>query len=304
MVKTQNYLMTFRTIPQDNPATTDERPLRIVIQGYEGAFHEIAARFYYEGRAVEIVPAHTFDDLIEMVEGGEQADVALMAIENTIAGTLMYNYNLLNQSHLQITGETYLRIKQNLMVLPNTTIADLKEVHSHPIALAQCRKFFQNHPHIKLVSKVDTALSAKELRDNQTPHIGAVASTLAANMYELDILAESIETNKMNYTRFLVLERKIDAEIGEKINKISLHFTVKHEPGSLHKILAVLSAYNVNLTKIQSAPIVGKQWEYRFFVDFMVENRRFAEQAINAIRPLTPELKIMGMYQQGAHFEY
>lgn len=296
--------MTFRTIPQVNPATTDERPLRIVIQGYEGAFHEIAARFYYEGRAVEIIPAHTFDDLIEMVEAGEKADVALMAIENTIAGTLMYNYNLLNASQLQITGETFLRIKLNLMALPDTKIEDLTEVQSHPIALAQCRKFFQNYPKIKLVSKVDTALSAKELQKNDTPHIGAVASTLAANMYGLDILADGIETNKVNYTRFLVLERKIDSEISEKINKISLHFTVRHEPGSLHKVLAVLSAYDVNLTKIQSAPIVGKQWEYRFFVDFVVENRRLAEQAINAIRPLTPELKIMGMYQQGEHFEY
>lgn len=292
------------TSAADTPAPVATRPLRVAIQGYEGAFHEVAARHYYNPQSVQIVPAHTFDELIEKVETGEEADLALMAIENTIAGSLMYNYNLLNQSQLRITGEIFLRIKQNLMVLPGTSIEELTEVHSHPVALAQCRKFFQQYPHIKLVSKVDTALCAKEIYNQKTAHIGAVASTLAAEMYQLDIISESIETNKTNYTRFLVLERKLDSEINEQVNKISLHFTVKHQPGSLHKVLGVLSAYEVNLTKIQSAPIVGKQWQYRFFVDFVVENRRVAEQAISAIRPLTPELKIMGMYQQGAHFEY
>ncbi|MFK7931950.1 MAG: prephenate dehydratase, partial [Saprospiraceae bacterium] len=259
--------MTFNTLTQpDSMTATTERPLRIAIQGYQGAFHEIAARFYYDKRPIEIVPAHTFDDLIQMMEDGEVADVALMAIENTIAGSLMYNYNLLNQSELQITGETYLRIKQNLMVLPGVKIEDLKEVHSHPVALAQCRKFFANYPDIKLVSKVDTALCAKKVQKKQKRRTGAIASTLAAEMYDLEIIGESIETNKMNYTRFLVLERKLDANISEKANKISLHFTVKHEPGSLQKVLSVISAYDANMSKIQSAPIVGKQWQYRFFV--------------------------------------
>lgn len=293
-----------KTLTTTQTKNIGKKPLRIAIQGYKGAFHEIAARYYYQDRPVEIVPAHTFDDLVEKVELGEEADVALMAIENTIAGSLMYNYNLLNDSNLQITGETFLRIKQNLMVLPGVDIANLEEVHSHPIALAQCRKFFSQYPHIKLVSKVDTALSARDLQENQAKNIGAVASTLAAEMYGLEVIADSIETNKTNYTRFLVLERKKDAIEPKKVNKISLHFTTSHEVGSLYKILAVLAAYNVNLTKIQSAPILGEQWQYRFFVDFMVEGTVSAQQAIEAIRPLIGELKVMGTYKKGAHFEW
>lgn len=282
----------------------ENRPLRVCIQGYQGAFHEIAARYCFQDRDIEIVPAHTFSELVAVLETGEQADVALMAIENTLAGSIMNNYNLLNHSSVKIIGEVYLRIKQNLLVLPGRKIADLEEVRSHPMAIAQCRAFFRNHPHIRLIETEDTALSAKNIRDENLKNVGAIASTLAAKLYDLDVLAPGIETNKKNHTRFLVLQRGAEVEINEAADKVSLCFSVDHEVGSLYKVLAVLAAYNVNLTKIQSAPIVGKPWEYMFFVDFIAEGKVGFQQAIDAILPLTHNLNVMGIYRQGQHFEY
>lgn len=282
----------------------ENRPLRVCIQGYQGAFHELAARYCFQGRDIEIVPAHTFGELVAVLETGEQADVALMAIENTLAGSIMNNYNLLNHSSVKIIGEVYLRIKQNLLVLPGRKIADLEEVRSHPMAIAQCRAFFRNHPHIRLIETEDTALSAKNVRDDNLKNVGAIASTLAAKLYDLDVLAPGIETNKKNHTRFLVLQRGAEVEINEAADKVSLCFSVDHEVGSLYKVLAVLAAYNVNLTKIQSAPIIGKPWEYMFFVDFIAEGKVGFQQAIDAILPLTHNLNIMGIYRQGQHFEY
>ncbi len=278
-------------------------PKKIAIQGYAGAFHEIAAREYYKGDEIEIVPADTFGDLVTMIEKNE-TDSGLMAIENTLAGSIMYNYNLLNDSSLIIVGEIYLRIKQNLMVLKGQKLEDLKEVHSHPMAIAQCREFFKEFPHIRMVETIDTALSAKEVQEKQLKHVGAIASTLAADLYDLEIIGASIETNKENYTRFLVLERNITPEPSNNADKVSLCFSLEHEVGSLHKVLAVMAAYNINLTKIQSAPIIGKQWEYQFFVDFVTQGKVGWQHALEAIRPLTKTFKVLGNYHKGIHFEY
>ncbi len=282
----------------------DNDSLRIGIQGVAGAFHEIAARFFFHQDTLDIIPATTFDELVRNIEEGKSTDVGLMAIENTLAGSLMYNYKLMNESSLKITGEVYLRIRQNLMVLPGQTIEDLREVHSHPMAIAQSREFFLKYPEIRLVETEDTALSAKRIRKQYLKHVGAIASTLAGELYELDIIAPGIETNKKNYTRFLVLQQDATVKETENADKVSLCFTVDHEVGSLYKVLGVLAAYNVNLTKIQSAPIIGRQWEYMFFVDFVVEGKVGYELAIDAIRPLTHELNVMGVYQRGEHYEY
>lgn len=284
--------------------TQAAKPCRVIIQGYAGAFHEIAARKHFRDAQVEIVPALTFEQLVEELEAGENADVGLMAIENTLAGSLMSNYQLLNKSQLVVTGEVYLRIQQNLMVMPGQRIEDLTEVYSHPIAIAQCREYFRQYPHIHLIEAEDTALSARHLREFPRPGAGAIASTLAAEMYDLEVLAHGIETNKRNYTRFLVLERPQDARPVGESDKVSLSFAVDHEVGSLYKVLAVLAAYNVNLTKIQSAPIIGKPWEYQFFVDFVTEGKVGCEQAIEAIRPLAHDLKIFGIYPKGEHHEH
>lgn len=284
--------------------STANKPLRICIQGGAGAFHEIAARHFFEGQAVEIIPANTFEELVQKVEQQEDTDMGLMAIENTLAGSIMPNYGLLEQSDLWVSGEVYLRIKQNLMVFPGQNLEDLEEVHSHYMAIAQCREFFRAHPHIHLVECEDTALSAKRIRDNNHKHIGAIASTLAAELYELDVIASSIETNKKNHTRFWVLDKKEKVATTLAPEKVSLCFTVDHTVGSLYKVLAILAAYNVNLTKIQSTPIVGKPWEYFFFLDFLSTGKFTFDQAIEAIRPLTHNLKILGAYPQGKHFEY
>jgi len=280
------------------------KALKVAIQGYPGAFHEIASRLYFkEEENLDIVPAHTFDDLVHMVNNSE-TDTALMAIENSLEGSLLYNYRLLHQGNFSIVGEIYLRIKQNLMTLPGKKIEDLTEVRSHPMAIAQCREFFRQYPHIRLVETVDTALSAKQIEDENLQTVGAIASTLAADLYNLEIIAPSIETNKLNYTRFLVLRKNEGLEAVENINKISVSFAVSHDVGSLQKVLTIMAAYNMNLTKIQSTPIVGSQWEYRFFVDFMLGEHLDWRQSIDALKPLTADFKVLGAYKKGEHIEY
>lgn len=279
-----------------------ESPLRVTIQGYPGAFHEIAARFCFDQQPLELVPAHTFEDLVAELESGANADIGLMAIENTLAGSLMHNYKLLYKSSLHIVDEVYLRIKQNLMVLPGVKIEDLEEVHSHPVAIDQCREFFRQYPHIRLVQIEDTALAARNIREKGLTKVGAIASSLAAELYEMEVLAAGIETNKKNHTRFLVLQKT--AKTLEAADKVSLCFSVDHQVGSLYKLLAVLAAYNINLTKIQSAPIIGRPWEYMFFVDFISEGHIGMEQAIDAIRPLAHNLRVLGIYPKGQHYDY
>lgn len=272
--------------------------LRISIQGYQGAFHEIAARSFFTAEELDIVPAHTFEEVVEQVLLDNGCDVGLMAIENTLAGSLMPNYQLLYAHDVRITGEVYLRIKQNLLALPGSRIEDLREVYSHPIALAQCREFFKNYPNIRLIEAADTALSARHVLEQQDPTRGAVASTLAAELYQLEVLAPGIETNKLNHTRFLVLEKGNYS--GQNTgDKVSLSFSVAHEAGSLFRVLAILAAYKINLTKIQSTPIVGCPWQYRFFVDFVATGDISWQQALEGIEPITENLKVLGVYEQG-----
>lgn len=276
---------------------------RIAIQGYPGAFHEIAARHYCAPLDPVIVPADTFARLISLVEEGETCDFALMAIENTLAGSLIGNYKLLTGSRVTVVGEVFLRIRQNLMVLPGCSIADLQEVHSHPIAVAQCLEFFEDYPHIKLVDAVDTALSAKMVREKRTPHIGAIASEQAAKMYDLDIIAPSIETHKKNFTRFLVVYASEKAPKIAMADKVSLAVHVDHEVGSLHKVLAVIAAHRANLTKIQSVPIIGRDWEYEIFLDLVTEKPDTYLPLLEAIAPLTHEMKLLGAYPKGKHYD-
>ncbi len=294
-------------------AQTSKMGKRIAIQGVHGAFHEIAARHFHAENDLEIVPADTFDDVVSFTESGH-TEGGMMAIENTIAGSLLRNYNLLNNSELEIKGEIFLRIKQNLMALPGVSIEQLKEVHSHPIALQQCEDFFKKYSHIRLVEAKDTALVAKEIQEKKLKKIGAIGSMLAAEVYRMNVLAESIETYKKNFTRFLSIGRKftennVNTEgVSLKSNftnfdKISLVFTTNHTVGSLHKALDVLAINNCNLTKIQSAPIMDKPWEYLFFVDFTLGNYSNYTKAMSELSEVTGEIKILGEYQSGQYFE-
>jgi len=288
----------------EKEADQEAANLRVGIQGFPGAFHEIAARLCFEGRPIDIVPCLTFEELVEKLEAGEEMDAALMAIENSLAGSLMANYKLLDQSNLMAVGEVYLRVKQNLMVLPGVKIEDLTEVHSHPVAIEQCLDFFRQYPHIQLIRTEDTALSARNIREKGLKTVGAIASTLAADLYEMEMLAESIETNKKNYTRFLVLQRADQAITDPDADKVSISFGVSHTVGSLHKVLAILSAYNFNMSKIQSAPIIGQPWEYRLFIDYVAEGHVSVDQAYEALRPVTHNLKLLGAYKQGTLYDF
>ena len=270
---------------------------KVAIQGVKGCFHEQAARLFYE-QSESVVPdiceCSTFDGLYRSVEAGD-ADAAVMAIENTVSGGLLPNFELLRRYDRKIKGEVFLRIQQNLMALPGQTIEDIKEVRTHYMAINQTREFFKNYPWIRLVESEDTAKSAAEVAAEGLMGVGAVASTLAAELYGLEILAESIETYKQNFTRFLVLDDSIQVD-KSKVNKSSMCFTLSHTPGSLAHVLTILSFYGMNLTRIQSLPIPGQEWQYFFYVDIKFQDYLRYEQALAAVRPLMEDLNILGEY--------
>lgn len=279
--------------------------LSVAIQGGYGAFHEIAARKYYRGSDLRIIPCDTFIDLFESVEKGV-SDIAVVAIENSVAGSLIPNYALLSRSSLKITGEVYLRIVQNLIALPGQLLEDIREVHSHPMAILQCQDFLapMRQRGVRIVESIDTALSAKWISEKQQKGVAAIASDLAAEMYGMDIIAESIESNKRNFTRFLIAGPVKESEktAGSKenvVNKSSVCFTLPHQVGSLSQVLSVFAFYRINLSKIQSLPIVGKEWEYFFYLDLLFEDHSMYIKALSAIEPLTDQLQILGEYSSG-----
>ena len=270
---------------------------RISIQGVKGCFHEQAARLFYQSRnqqVPDIVECLTFDDLYLSMDRGE-SDAAIMAIENTVSGGLLPNFELLRKYDRKIKGEVFLRIQQNLMALPGQRIEDIREVRTHYMAINQTREFFKNCPWIRLVESEDTAKSAAEVAEQGLMGVGAVASTLAADLYGLDILAESIETYKQNFTRFLIFDDELSVN-KEEINKASMCFTLPHAPGSLAHVLTILSFYGMNMTRIQSLPIPGQEWQYFFYVDIKFDDYVRYEQALAAVRPLMEDLNILGEY--------
>ena len=274
---------------------------KVAIQGIAGCYHDIAARNYYEGEEIEIIPCNTFPDVISTIKK-DPSIVGLMAIENTIAGSLLQNHALIRESGLRVTGEYKLRISHSLVALPGTSIHDITEVNSHPIALMQCTEFLNTLPNAKVVEKEDTAMSARWIAENHIEGHAAICGKLAAEIYGMEVLAEGIETNKRNFTRFLsIADRWVADEIMRDVdkNKSSLVFAVPHTSGSLSKVLAVLSFYDMNLTKIQSLPIIGREWEYLFYVDLTFTDYARYQKALDAIQPLTKDLKILGEYAEG-----
>ena len=271
---------------------------KVAIQGYSGCFHEEAARTFYSTigtEGLQIVECDTFGGLYEAVGRGD-ADAAVMAIENTVSGGLIPNFELLRRNPQKIKGEVFLRIEQNLMALPGQSIADLKEVRTHYMAINQTREFFKSWPQIRLVESEDTAKSAAQVAREGLKGIGAVASKLAAELYGLEILAPGIETYKQNFTRFLIMDDSLSVP-EDQIDKASLCFTLPHTPGSLAHILTILSFYEMNLTRIQSLPIPGREWQYFFYVDIKFSTYARYQQAIAAVRPLIDEFQVLGEYK-------
>ena len=270
---------------------------RIAIQGIKGCFHEQATYRFYESKGFsrpEVVECSSFEDLYKTMDDGK-ADAAIMAIENTVSGGLLPNFELLRKYDRKIKGEVFLRIQQNLMAMPGQTIQDLKEVRTHYMAINQTREFFKDYPWIRLVESEDTAKSAADVAAEGIMGVGAVASVLAADLYGLEILAESIETYKQNFTRFLILDDELDVD-RKKINKASMCFTLPHTPGSLAHVLTIMSFYGMNMTRIQSLPIPGQEWQYFFYVDIKFDDYVRYEQALAAVRPLMEDMNILGEY--------
>lgn len=270
--------------------------MRVSIQGVKGAFHEEAAQLYFDTE-VTILPNLTFEALVDSVQN-EGAEYGIMAIENTISGTIHNNLNIIRNSKLQIVGEVYLRIEQNLAVLPGTSLNDLQQVQSHYMAINQCRNYFRNHPQIKLIDAEDTALSMQVIAEKKLPNVGAIGSKIAAKYYGLQMLAESIETNKKNYTRFLILEKSNTTKKAE-FNKASIALLLPDIKGGLAKILNIIDSYDINLSKIESVPVIGEPWHYLFYLDMLFDKTENYYQMLEVIRPLLDELHILGEYQSG-----
>lgn len=270
---------------------------KISIQGFEGSFHQVAARQFF-GNNVEIICCSTFREVVKIAADKNESDGGIMAIENSLAGSILPNYNLLQKSHLKIIGEVYLKINQNLLINPGVTLEDIREVHSHPMALLQCMDYLEKY-NWKLIETEDTALSAKHIHQHRSKHIAAIASKLAAELYNLNVIAPNIHTLKNNYTRFLVLERPENAKDVEGADKASVNFQTDHSKGSLAKVLTKIAERDINLSKLQSFPIPGSDWKYSFHADLEFQNIDQFNKVINDIQPITEALRIYGVYKKG-----
>ncbi len=278
---------------------------RVAIQGVVGSFHDIAAHHYFEGEQLQLICCSTFEEVYEHIHR-DPTVIGMAAIENTIAGSLLHNYELLRDSGTTVVGELKLHISHCICCLPDDDWDTISEIHSHPVALMQCRCFLEKHPTIKAVEDEDTAGSAMDIAENNRRGCAAICSSAAAKIYGLKVLEDHIEDNKHNFTRFLVTCKPQKADFLrslDKTNKSSLVFSLPHEEGSLSQVLSILSFYKINMTKIQSLPIIGHEWEYLFYVDVTYDNLTRYRQSIDAITPLTRELKILGEYQDGRQID-
>ena len=269
--------------------------MNISIQGIKGSYHHQVATDLY-GYDVELTECQTFGDIPIQLKK-QQSDFGIMAIENSIAGAIIPNYNLIDYYNLNIIGEYYLPIQHQLMALNGQTLNDIKEVWSHPMALEQCRHFFRQHAHIKLIEEKDTAEVAKKIHEEQIKNVAAVASKLAAKLYGLNIIKNDIQTHKENYTRFFIVENSTIDQSQKNYNKASIKFSLPHQSGSLAHVLNCFHKNNLNLTKIQSLPIIDKPWEYAFFTDIIFDNSSDFEQAMEQMHDDLHDLKILGLYK-------
>lgn len=270
-----------------------ERP--VAIQGYEGSFHQVAARIFF-GKNVDILPCATFIDLIKEASNKKNTRGGVMAIENSIAGSIMPNYNLLQKSTLFVAGEVYLQINQNLLVNPGVQLEDIKEVHSHPMALQQCLGYLTKFPW-KLIETEDTALSAKHIHQRKSKHIAAIASDLAAELFDLHMIAPKIHDVKDNYTRFLILQQS--EEVVAEANKASINFHTDHAQGSLAKVLTVIAKDGINLSKLQSFPIAGSRFNYGFHADLEFDHVDQFKAVMGKMKSLTKFIRVLGVYKKG-----
>lgn len=283
---------------------TEQKRISVAIQGVRGSFHEMAAIEFFNGREINTLPCDTFDDLFMALSDGK-ANYGVVAFENSVAGSILPNYGLLRRSQLPVCGEIYLRIIQNLIALPGQYISDLHEIHSHPMAIQQCNIFLDKMRKrgIKVVETLDTALSARLISEGQQRGIGAIASSSAASIYNLSIIEKEIEADRQNFTRFLIIcgdrSEKVVSSEENGTDKAMVCFSLPHKVGSLSQVLSVLAFYQISLTKIQSLPIVGRPWDYQFHIDLVFSDYQRYRMSLDAIRPLTEGLEVIGEFSQG-----
>jgi len=272
---------------------------KIIIQGYPGAFHEEAANNYFNGEKLDIVPAMTFEILAKELVENKDINLGIMAIENSIAGSLLQNYRLLRENRFLITGEIYLRIRHNLMALPGQTIEDIQEVVSHPMALNQSMEFLKSLGNVRLIETEDTALSAKNIAEKERKNVAAVASVAAAKLYGLNILARGIETSDVNYTRFFIIKKNgIVPKIRGDENKASIYVRVKDEKGSLLNVLNMIAQHDINMSKLQSYPVLGSMKEYYFHIDLEFDDVVQYKKLINELKKYTLITEELGVYKK------
>ena len=283
---------------------TNQEKISVAIQGVQGSFHDIAAHEYFNRTEITTVACDTFDDLFDLLLE-KQADYGMVAFENSVAGSILPNYELLRRSQLPVTGEIYLRIVQNLLAFPGQQLSDITEIRSHPMAIQQCNTFLEGmrKKGVRVVESVDTALSARLISERKLPGVAAIAGSRAADLYGLSILKKAIEADKENFTRFLVVSAGSVTDTadlrGDSCDKAIVCFSLPHRVGSLSQVLSILAYYQISLTKIQSLPILGKPWEYQFHIDLVYTDYKRYRLALDAIRPLTEGLEIVGEYRQG-----
>jgi len=275
--------------------------MRIAIQGIQGSFHHIVANEFF-GKDISLVECMSFTEIPVLLKNGE-VDSAVMAIENSIAGAILPNYALIDEYDLGIEGEVYINIHHHLMALKGQTMGDIKEVWSHPMALLQCRNFFRSRPNIKLIEEKDTAEVAQRIQQKQIPGVAAIASKMAAELFGLEILADDIQTIKHNSTRFFILKKDLSSpyhpsKVASIKDKSSIKFVTKHNKGSLAEILDIFAKHDINLTKIQSLPIIDKPWSYAFFIDLVIDDFVLYKNALHLISKKVNHLKILGEYHQ------
>lgn len=269
--------------------------IKIAIQGVEGSNHFQVVQDYFEGEN-QVIECLSFDSVGQALLD-RRADVAVMAIENSIAGTIIPNYALIHENDFRITGEYFLTINHHLMVLPGQNIKDIEEIHSHPMALLQCKTYLKQYPHIKLVEAADTAESAKIIRNHKIKNRAAIAPKVSASLYKLDIIASNIQSIENNATRFIIVKASNVSLPESQINKASIRFVADHKRGSLAAILNVMSDCMLNLTKIQSLPLLETQWKYAFFVDVTFEDYDHFIKAQSLIKIMSEDFKILGAYK-------
>ncbi|WP_037316193.1 prephenate dehydratase [Salegentibacter sp. Hel_I_6] len=267
----------------------------IAIQGVQGSFHHLVAQEYYH-QEVEVLECMSFAELTKSLLNGDATE-GVMAIENSIAGSILPNYALIDENNLKVVGEHYIPIDMNFMAMPGQKIENIKKVYSHPMALLQCKEFFKKHPHIKLIEDSDTAEVARRISEKGSTKVAAVASKAAAGLFGLEILAESIHTKKSNATRFLIISTKKKEPNGDKIDKASLKFELESKRGSLVSVLNILRDFNLDMTKIQSMPIIEFPWKYSFFIDVIFEDYSEFQKAMDILQVMTERLTILGTYK-------